>query len=262
MFDLSDALKQAQANPAFEGMIKQFGIPMEQATAAMQAMLPAFTLGLNNATQSPSDFAALFGQFAATPGAMAMMQNPLAAGPATIEAGQAMMKQMFGSPALANQIAQQAATTSGVATELVSTLMPFLASTLVGELMKGAMSGQNPLGAVLSSVMGQLAPSNASGGLLDMITGMIGGFMGQKPATPGIPGFDQLAQMMQQMQAANPLLNMQATPSEVSGPRSLGQQAADTWTSTFGQMFQMGREMQEKQIEQASALFEQFGKRS
>ncbi|WP_163484625.1 hypothetical protein, partial [Escherichia coli] len=82
-----------------------------------------------------------------------------------------------------------------------------------------------------------------------------------KPGKPqqggtGLPGFDQLMTLARQLQAANPLLNgtlaanAAASPSESSGPRSLGQQAADTWTATMGRLFENGREIQDQQLAQ------------
>ena len=74
---------------------------------------------------------------------------------------------------------------------------------------------------------------------------------------------DQLMTLAKQMQAANPLLNGSLNPApqatESSGPRTLGQQAADTWTATMGRLFETGREMQDQQLAQLEKLFTQLG---
>lgn len=255
MFNLQDIMAGAPGMQAMEAMAKQFGLSTEQSQAAMQAMLPAFTAGLNRATQTPADFAGLFGQMAAMPEMMSQIANPMVAGPAMMETGAKAMQAIFGGGDVSNAVVQQAAMMSGVGQEIMSKIMPVMATTLMGSLMQGAMTGQNPLGAVLSSVMGQLMPpgmQQASEGMMGMVTSMFGALFGAKPAAPAmpnIPGMEALSQFMAQM----------GQPSgEASGPRSVGQQAADTWNVTLGQLFQAGRDMQDKQFEQFEQLLGQF----
>lgn len=268
MFNLADILSQAQNNPGFDTFARQFGMAPDQVKAAMDALLPAFSVGLNRAAQSPADLANLFGLYAAQPNVAKMFENPAGAASAMMAAGQEAMSRIFGSNELAQAIAAQAAAMTGMGQEMMKQVMPMMAALLMGGLMQGAMNGQNPLGALLSATLSRLgtpmAPGTADplGGMMGMFTNFFAGANQARPAAPGIPGFDQLMEMARQLQAANPLMQPQAAaaPGEASGPRTIGQQAADTWTATVGRLFETGREMQDQQLAQIEKLFAEFGR--
>ena len=148
MFNLADILAQVQKNPGLEGMAKVYGLSAEQTKATMDALLPAFSMGMNRAVQSPLDVAGLFGTFAKAPDFAKMMENPMAAGPAMMQAGQEVMAKVFGSNDLTQAIAQQAASMSGVGQEATKQMMPVMASLLMSGLMKQAMGRQEPARAI------------------------------------------------------------------------------------------------------------------
>ena len=273
MFNLADILAQAQGKQGFDALLGQFGWSPDQAQAAMAALLPAFTMGMNRATQSPAGLADLMSLFAVKPSYAEILENPMTAGPAMINAGQEVLGKLFGSQALTQAIAQQAAAASGIGQDMMAKVMPVMATMLMGSLLKGAMDGQNPLGALLSAMLGQgtagaaKPATDAMTGLVGAFTNAMGGLMGAKPAPgtgAGLPGLDQLVALARQLQAANPLLNgslaqaATGADAEASGPRTLGQQAADTWTATMGRMFESGREIQDQQLAQLERLFDQF----
>jgi hypothetical protein len=271
MFNLADILTQATGKQGFDAFATQFGMTPQQAKTAMEALLPAFSLGLNRATQSPSDMANLFGLFTTGTNYAQMFEQPMQAGQSMVEAGQQALTRIFGSPELTQAIAQQTAAATGVGQEMMKQVMPVMASLIMGGLMKGAMSGQNPLGDMITAMITRMMPPQATaaadpvGGMMGMFTNFFGSGAAQKPAAaPGFPGLDQLMELGRQMQAANPLLAAAMTPqpptAEASGERTLGQQAADTWTATMGRMFETGREMQDQQLAQLETLFAQFGK--
>lgn len=267
MFNLADILAQVQKSPGLDGMAKLYGLSPDQTKAAMDALLPAFSMGMNRTVQSPLDVAGLFGTFAKAPDFAAMMENPMAAGPAMMQAGQEVMAKVFGSNDLTQAIAQQAASMSGVGQEATKQMMPVMASLLMSGLMKQAMEGKNPLGQLLTAALSPFtgtqsqSPADPLGGLMGMFTSFMGAAQPTAKATAGIPGLDQLAEFAKAMQAANPLLNGDLTRQpggEATGTRSLGQQAADTWTATVGQLFEHGRGMQDQHLAQLEQLFEKF----
>jgi hypothetical protein len=248
MFNLSDMMTQAMNAGGADAMMKQFGLSPDQMQAATAAMLPAFTAGLNKATANPMDMASLFGQMTSMPDMMQMVSNPMVAGPAMMETGTKAMQAIFGGNDVTDAVMQQVSAVSGVGQDIVSKMMPMMATSLMGSLLQGAMSGQNPLGAILAQTMGQLmTPPAGAGGLMGLFTSMFGGLFGQpaQPQMPPIPGMDALNAFMQQMQSS---------PGEAAGTRSVGQQAADTWNVTLGQMFQAGRDMQDSQLDQFEKL--------
>ncbi|QCK85999.1 DUF937 domain-containing protein [Phreatobacter aquaticus] len=267
MFNLADILAQVQKNPGLEGMAKVYGLSAEQTKATMDALLPAFSMGMNRAVQSPLDVAGLFGTFAKAPDFAKMMENPMAAGPAMMQAGQEVMAKVFGSNDLTQAIAQQAASMSGVGQEATKQMMPVMASLLMSGLMKQAMDGKNPLGQLLAAAMSPFTgaqsqqPADPLGGMMGMFSSFMGGVPGAAKPAGGIPGLEQMAEFAKAMQAANPLLNGDLTrppTGEATGTRSLGQQAADTWTATVGQLFEHGRGLQDQQLAQLEQLFDKF----
>lgn len=270
MFNLAEILAQAQKQQGFDQMAAQFGMGAQQMKTAMDALLPAFSLGLNRATQSPMDMAQLFSLFASGANYAQMFEQPMAAGQAMMTAGQQALGRIFG-PELSQAIAQQTAVATGFQQEAMKQVMPVMASMLMGGLMKGAMSGQNPLGEMITAIMAKMMPpqSTAAADPVGGMMGMFGNFFPQAGKTAGamppIPGLEQMMELGRQMQAANPLLAAAMAPpqpaaGEATGPRSLGQQAADTWTATMGRMFEAGREVQDQQLAQLEGLFAQFGK--
>ena len=270
MFNLAEILAQAQKQQGFDQMAAQFGMGAQQMKTAMDALLPAFSLGLNRATQSPMDMAQLFGLFASGTNYAQMFEQPMAAGQAMMTAGQQALGRIFG-PKLSQAIAQQTAVATGFQQEAMKQVMPVMASMLMGGLMKGAMAGQNPLGEMITAMVAKMMPpqSTAAADPVGGMMGMFGNFFPQAGKTAGamppIPGLEQMMELGRQMQAANPLLAAAMAPpqpaaGEATGPRSLGQQAADTWTATMGRMFEAGREVQDQQLAQLEGLFAQFGK--
>jgi hypothetical protein len=271
MFNLADILAQAQKNQGFDALAGQFGMGPDQIKKAMDALLPAFSLGLNKATQSPADMANLFGLFNSGPNYAQMFENPLAAGQSMMSAGQQALTRIFGSQDLTQAIAQQTAMATGMGQEVMKQVMPMMAALLMGGLMKGAMSGQNPLGDLITQTLARLMPpmtpgtADPVGGMMGMFTNFFGGAGKPAASAGGLPGLDQLVELARQLQAANPLLNGSLTnpqpAGEASGPRTIGQQAADTWTATMGQLFETGRGMQDQQLAQLEKLFADFGRK-
>ncbi len=269
MFNLAEILAQAQKQQGFDQMAAQFGMGAQQMKTAMDALLPAFSRPQPRDAVADGHGAALR-LFASGTNYAQMFEQPMAAGQAMMTAGQQALGRIFG-PELSQAIAQQTAVATGLQQEAMKQVMPVMASMLMGGLMKGAMAGQNPLGEMISAMVARMMPpqSTAAADPVGGMMGMFGNFFPQAGKTAGamppIPGLEQMMELGRQMQAANPLLAAAMAPpqpaaGEATGPRSLGQQAADTWTATMGRMFEAGREVQDQQLAQLEGLFAQFGK--
>lgn len=212
--NLNDMFANAYGPQAFQDMAKQFGLSVEQTQAAVNAMLPAFSAGLQQQAQSPDGLANIFGmmgqgqQFAAFAAPQAAM----------MKSGQEFMQQIFeGSQAstrqVQDQMVQQAAAFSGVGANILAKMMPVIASMIMGALFKGA--SDKGLGDLLGQVLGgggmfgQPSPqtqtqtgSNPMGDLLrDMLGGAMGGSKSGTPADPFSAGIDILKGMFEQGKA-------------------------------------------------------------
>ena len=152
--NLYDLMTGAQGGQGVNALANQFGISAQQTQAALQALAPAFSLALQNATRDPTGFGALLNQM--TNGAhAAAYANPGAAAPAGLNAN--VLGQIFGSQQVAQQIGQQAAQAAGVNPQVVQQMMPLVASMLIGGIAQ-TMAAQG-----LGGMIAQLANAFASG---------------------------------------------------------------------------------------------------
>ena len=64
---LQDILAQAQQGQAIDNLARTYGISSDQAQQAVEAVLPAFAVGLQRSTQTPQSFAELLGTMSRNP---------------------------------------------------------------------------------------------------------------------------------------------------------------------------------------------------
>ena len=132
MVNLFDIMGQAQSGAALGRISEQFGLTSEQTTRAMEALLPAFTLGFQKSLQDPM----ILGQL------LQLMSSGLygtfydGGRGATAGQGQQALKALFGSPEVSRQIAAQASTMTGIGAQVLQQMLPVIAATLVGGLFK------------------------------------------------------------------------------------------------------------------------------
>ena len=117
MINLFDIL-QAQSGPGFQALGQPFGLTPEQSRRAVEALLPALSLGLQRNAANSAGFGQLFGFGAAVPPA-AQTQPDL------------LLGHLFGSPALSQAILQQAAATSGIGAQALRQMLPLMAGMIV-----------------------------------------------------------------------------------------------------------------------------------
>lgn len=222
--NLYDVMMGAQGGQGVNTLANQFGISPLQTQAALQAMMPAFALGLQNFSKDPMGLGALLGQMT-NAAHSAAYANPAQSAAAAL--GGTLLGQIFGSPQVAQQIVQQAAQNSGVNAQVIQQMMPLVTSMLIGGLAQ-AMAAQG-----LGSMVAQLAnafstgaginpnPSAASsvGNPIALWTSWVNAFMGAgkaaAPQSTGLQsGLNTLNSLMQagvqvsaaQQQALNGLL--------------------------------------------------------
>ena len=224
MFNLNDIIQAAQGGQGINNLAQRFGLSPEQAQAAVGALIPALSQGMQAQARSPDGLGSIIG--ALTQGVhQQSFQNPAAA-PAAAPAGADILGQLFGSPHVTAQVAQQAAGQVGLRPDLLMQMMPVIASMVMGGMFKsmqnqgmGGILGQltqaagsgGGIGAILGQVMsGQTAgaAAPAAGGLGGLLASLFGGLMGGGAAkAPGLPGglsgtavqagMDALTRMMQ-----------------------------------------------------------------
>ena len=190
---LNDIIQAAQGGQGVNNLAAQFGLTPEQTQAAIQAMIPAFSTGLQRTAQDPTGLGGILSQL--TSGVhQGSFTDPSQMGSAA-GAGGGVLGQIFGSPQVSTQISQQASQISGVSPQIIQQMMPIVASMLMGGLfhsmttqgmggvlgqLAGAINGPGGLGSVLNHPGG----AQPSGGLFG---NLLGGFFGGGGASGASP---------------------------------------------------------------------------
>ncbi|RXT53090.1 hypothetical protein B6S44_20380 [Bosea sp. Tri-44] len=194
MMNLFEMMQSAQNGQAMQNLARQYGLSMQQTQSALDALLPAFSMGLQRQTQNPYAFGNLAQMMTATPFGQMYDSDGDGIPDRAMPMGQDVMSQLFGSKEVANAVAAQAAATSGVGQAVLKQMLPVIASILMGglfksvnnqglggilgqfaEMMRGQMPGQQP----------QAPQANPANPLEAILGGMFGG---QRPPTGQAPG--------------------------------------------------------------------------
>src|SRR5262245_46300583 len=198
---LLDEFFTAPAGGASGGTIdqiaRQVGGSPDQVRAAVRQLTPAVTRGIQRQASSQDGLGALL-EMLQSGGHQQHLGNPAAYGQAsTINAGNDVLGQIFGSKDVSRQVAGRISEQSGLGPDLLKKLLPIVASLVMGSLAKNAMSGAQGqsggggVGDILGSVLGgqQAAPGGmgggSDGGLGDLLGSVLGGGQSQVQAPAG-----------------------------------------------------------------------------
>jgi hypothetical protein len=215
MFNLSEIINNAQGGKAVDNLAQQFGITPDQAQSAVQALIPAISGGLMQKVGQSGDLGGIISALTDPTHHAAFANADAAQSDATAEKGGDTVNDMFGSSHIANQIAQQASSVTGIRPDVLMQMMPVLVSIVLGGLAKsaqnqgfGGMLGQLAQAAQqgnlgnLGQGLGQSGGA-AGGGLIGMLGGLLGGLFGGNSAASGSAGsanqnaLDNLTKMFQ-----------------------------------------------------------------
>lgn len=165
MFNLNNIFQAAQGGQAMENLARQYGVSIEQANAAVQAIIPAMSAGLQQQAGNMEAFGAILGKMN-DPRNVEAFETP---DPAPAAAGEEVVADIFGSSGNAERVAQHAAAAAGLPPDVMSQMMQSIASTMMGGLAS-AMQNQG-----LGGIFGQLANAAQQGGLGAVLGQMMGG---------------------------------------------------------------------------------------
>jgi hypothetical protein len=259
MFNFIDIMRAAQGGQAIANMAQQFGLTPDQTRHAVAALLPAFAMGLQQASSRPDHMEQLFeamrsGRYDA------FFESPRSAfSKKARTSGEELLSTMFGSPELARRIAEQSAAFSGITAETATKMMPLVASTLMGGMARSAQDQD------FASLFAQ----------------MMNPVKQPEPAPPGNPWEQMFGTMMTGMQAGkdggnssppeaprksdNPLEEMLAAMLRASSPaepppppKSDAERATEEAFVNYQKMLQMGREMQDQHLLALKSMFDAF----
>jgi hypothetical protein len=197
MMNLAEIMQAAQGGNAMTNMASQFGLSPEQAQSAMEALLPAFQNGLQRQTQDASSMTDFLQNLAGGNHAAFHDADGDGIPDDAANAGQDVLGQLFGTKDVSRAVAAQAAATTGISDTILKSMLPVIASMVMGGLFKGMnnqgfggmlgqiaggalQGGNNPLGSILGQMMGgqQGNTMNANAGGMGGLGGL-GGMLGQ-----------------------------------------------------------------------------------
>lgn len=222
MPSLFDIFAQAQNGAGMQALAQQFGLSMQQTQAAVQALLPAFSQGLQRSTADPYGLGAFMTAMASGQHAKYFEDATRAFSPQGIDEGNGILGHLFGSKDLSRAVAAQAAQATGLSQQMLQQMLPAMASMMMGGLAQqtsnqmqaaGGFGGSNPLGAIIAEMMrqaggGAQAPQpspNPYGGnplgkvLQDMFGGGLPQPQNQPQPAPNPFGDNPLGKVLQDM---------------------------------------------------------------
>lgn len=194
MSNINDIIRSAQGGQVVENLSLRLGLASWQTDAAVRALIPALSAGLQKAAADPASLQRVISAANDPTHRFAFENADFAFSEAAVDGGGALVEHLFGSPATAGQIAQLASRESGVRADIIQKLLPVLVSIVVGGLAEaldkqgrgsilGQLSGEPSGAAPAPEVPAETpAPPKASGGLLGFLGGIVAVLFGSGPA--------------------------------------------------------------------------------
>lgn len=284
MLPLFDMLANAQQGDGMKALARQFGLSQQQAQAAVEALLPAFSQGLKQNTADPYSIGAFMTAMASGRHAKYFEDPENAFSPSGVSEGNGILGHLFGSKELSRAVADQAAQATGIGQEVLKQMLPVIASMIMGGLAKqsnsqlqagGFGSGSNPLGEIIEQMMRQGGGMGTGGAqpqssspvdnpLGRILEGMFGG-----GAQPAPQPRDKAQEPTQSPYGDNPLGRMFEEMFGGGQRQSAPEPQADTTPSgrpknpyddLFGKMFETGAKQRDDYKKSMESIFEQFTK--
>ena len=255
--NLFDIVQQAQSGLAMDNLSRQFGLNPDQTQRAMEALLPAFSLGFQRSMANPSLFAPLLEMMAS--GRYAPFFDGMGQGSLLQSSGQQVLDRLFGSTDLSRQVAGQASAMTGIGAQVLQQMMPSLAAILMGGLFRQTnVRGLSDFLRAWSDWLRTVAPPDRSrtsasatagtpyGAWMDLMGTMMGGKAANpEPPTPADPWTSFMQAFTKSMPQAAAAPPPPAPPPSQPNPFQV-----------LSEMFQGGREVQSQYVASLQAIFD------
>lgn len=146
-----------------QSMARELGVSEDDAARGTDALAPAVLGGLKKQAQSQPGGVAGLGGLLEQLGGGGLLDQVLSPQPTDVSQGDGVLAQIFGSRDVSRTVAQDAASRTGLAPDLLKRMLPMLAMLVAGYMAKQSSGGAAPQ-----------APA-AGGGLGDVLGGLFGG---------------------------------------------------------------------------------------
>ncbi len=291
MLNLFEMLANAQNGNGIDALARQFNLSQQQAQAALQALLPAFSQGLKRNTADPYGVGDFLAAMSSGQHAKYFEDATRAFSPQGVAEGNGILGHLFGSKELSRAVAAQAAQATGIGQQVLQQMLPVIASMVMGGLFKqstnqmpgaqaGGLGGGNPLQEIIEQMMKQgggfgapqqsrpspqAAPAdpfdNPLGKILqDMFGGAAGQAAPQRPQAPGGAGDNPLGRIFEEMLGGAQRRTPEPAASKPSPePRSNPSgRPRNPYDDLFGEMFDTGAKQRDEYQRGMESIFDQF----
>ncbi|KAF0230314.1 MAG: hypothetical protein FD175_1636 [Beijerinckiaceae bacterium] len=273
MVNLFEIMQAAQGGNAYNTLAQQFGIGTEQAQKAVEAVLPAMSMGLQQQAETMEGWQKILSSLSQGQNSAQFFDSDGDGIPDNLEdQGQNALGAMFGAPQISEAVATQAAQFAGLPATMMQQMLPMIATMVLGGLFKGAMN--NGLGGILGQMM-QGGQTGGMGNLGNIFGGMLGQGMAPQAQSPAGGMFGNiLGQMMGGQQAqpqpqagglggmfGNILGQMMGGGRPQPAPPPPAPDPVASGLDMLKGMFETGKEVQSTQMDALQQIFGQFTQR-
>ncbi len=178
MYNLYEILRNAQGGQAIDNLAAQFNITPDEADAAVKAVMPALSEQLLKRASHPVGLGSFVGALGEGQHMAAFADPAAAQEPATVQKGGDNLSQILGSENAREQIVLRASSATGISSDMLSQMLPVIASMIFGGLTK-SLQNQG-----FGGIIGQLATAAGQGGLGPILGQILGGNTSPPPNNP------------------------------------------------------------------------------
>ncbi|WP_460449214.1 DUF937 domain-containing protein [Alsobacter sp. SYSU BS001988] len=161
MINLFEMMQNAQGGQAVDNLARQFGLTANQSEAAVDALLPAFTIALRRQLKNPQAWPLLMAALSVPPAPTSAATPFTPFTPQGAQQGEAVLGALFGSGDLGRQVAAQAAAATGMSASVMQQMLPAMAAMLQGGAWKTFGDSLAAMTGAYAKQMG-LAPGTGS----------------------------------------------------------------------------------------------------
>lgn len=194
--NMLEMLRNAQGGDGLGSLARRFGVTPDQAEAIAREFLPAMSSGVKRQAETPDGLGKLAGMIRANDAAD-VFDAPDAHEETARAQGDGFLDALFGgaAPQLNEAVSANASTKTGVDGSLIQSMLPVIASMVLGGMQKRETNDPGLSGIVggLLEGGGQASTQGSSGGLGGLIGGLLGG--GASSASSSGGAADLLTQM-------------------------------------------------------------------
>jgi hypothetical protein len=181
--NLLETILSASGGAPVRGLAQNFGLEENQASSALQALLPALSSGLKNNVASSGGLESLLGALSKGNHQQYLEQPNRLGQTETVQEGNAILGHLLGSKDVSRQVASRASSQTGLPVDMLKKMLPLVATMAMGALSKNTAqqgiqrsSAAAMPGGDLMGMLGPMLDADGDGSVADDLLGLAGKF--------------------------------------------------------------------------------------